>query len=279
MKAVRTGKKHVYTANGTARHKSVAYRLVDKRVSGLRDESGQAKKAAGQRSKFSAGQPRRKVDSVKSGKKAARVAVSKKPRVTAIEEEPACRAGGEDAADDSDASLSDAARGRRFSARQKARRARAHNRNSDSDDGSVRSGSPFRSVMDAAIERKLVRNDTDVRPGGSSTGAGSPVSVDEVEFSDESEVADRETVAPAVVRQRSRSLMELMCTETLDDFESPSKDGLKDCGRPLPVLMHNITRVNHGAAPAGRDGDTAPGGEKPQASSLLRLADVVIEQA
>lgn len=95
--------------------------------------------------------------------------------------------------------------------------------------------------------------------------------------------------------------MELMCTETLEDFESPSKERLKKAKRPLPVLIQNITRVHaenaqqKGTADlalpiiehqAFSDVPEAKDAPLPQAgtpndptSSLMQLADVVLEQS
>nr|XP_039262631.1 uncharacterized protein LOC120338759 [Styela clava] len=241
---------------------------------------------------------------------------------------------------DSDTSASDAPKATRFSARQVARRARlgVRGRNSESDDGSVgnRSSSPsaFRSIMEAAIERKLnVNNLEPKRPpsSASTTSRSSPVSVGEAEceFSDVGSENDEVGTPPvdvctedfdtsasssfiedspakfqsedsaAAQRQRSRSLMELMCTETLDDFESPSKEKLKNSKRNLPVLIQNITRVHHEQSqnvsvvkpspiPNNKESATVDLHRRQDmnndyyttnASSLMQLADVVMKQA
>lgn len=320
------------TSKGPRKFKSVGYQVVDKRIFGKKDsnKSEYTKKSPTKYPTVSKqhAKPhhlenfRRKVELTAKTKPKKRP-ISKKAQINNAKEVMSKKMDShvEDPANDSDTSLSEAGKGRRFSARQKARRARAHNRNSESDDGSIRdrssSPSAFKSVMEAAIERKLNANDIDCKQNSAtSTRGSSPVSVDEVEFSAESEIEPDEIAldqedtpsAPkisvndnsmsqiAVARQRSRSLMELMCTETLDDFESPSKDKLKNLERPLPVLIQNITRVHHdnsSAMPAaayadehGNDGSDNNNNVvvhqdqfDPQPSSLLHLADVVMKQA
>lgn len=319
-KVIKTTKQQFeMTSKGLRKFKSVGYQVVDKRIFGKKDssKSGIVKKSPNKNHT----DPRhvtkhlenlRKKVQASAKTKSKKRPILKKAQINSAKDLPSKKmdAHFEDPGDDSDNSLSEAGKGRRFSARQKARRARAHNRNSESDDGSLRdrSSSPlaFKSVMEAAIERKLNANDINCKQNSAtSTRGSSPVSVGEVEFSAESEPDENNPVVTSttsaarkpmsevtIARQRSRSLMELMCTETLDDFESPSKEKLKIFERPLPVLIQNITRVHHDNSPAAsapeHGNDSLDGGENvivgqdqhdPQPSSLLHLADVVMKQA
>lgn len=349
-KVVKTTKQRFeMTTKGPKKYKTVGYQVVDKRILGKK-ETNKVDLGKKNHQKFPLpSKPlgktlhlahlKQKVQASNKGK-VKKGNNSKKIRVNAVSQETGKKEKPDSTseeicndANDSDASASDTAKGRRFSARQKARRARAHNRNSESDDGSVRgrSSSPltFKSIMEAAMERKLNANDINSKPNSNngSTRGSSPVSVDEVEFSEpdsdidghqgetpaglvasgspESHKPGDATVVtsatgPAAVRQRSRSLLELMCTETLDDFESPSKEKLKSSKRPLPVLIQNITRVHQDEQPEQTpslachpipeneanehitlaESDTPSNVQmNPQPSSLLHLADVVMKQA
>lgn len=178
---------------------------------------------------------------------------------------------------DSDTSISDPPKATRFSARQLARRVRRKanaKRNSESDDGCCNgdralSSSPvgFKSILDAAMERKLNANDI----SGELCSAPHSSNDDEIvhdalhvnnwqsNFIKEGNAnsvdvyknpgnvtgdTSADWSSSTKCRQRSQSLMELICNETLDDFESPSKEKLRSQKCPLPIIIQNLTKVN-----------------------------------